>query len=1188
MKKIYLLFTLLLTMIGTATAQTDDIVVEVSSKTGTWTQGSSVAWAKEWATDEENPRITITNLTGENNMAYWDKDKIYLQFYNAVSFSGTSKTYRIAASSGYFIKAVSLDFYKGPHPSRPNVEGFAGVSFDGVNVFENESYDEAVHAEITDIEEEYVDMVVSGANPGVFANTFNFFVTLGKLGEAETAFSELTKTVEKYENEKFLAGEGPGNYGETEVAAFQAAIDAAYDAESAAGDPSMSDDDLAALYRKLAQDIVDSYDAVVASRNTVFPVADGYYRIKTGMEYSQNVIIGQDEDGNDITESQAVDKFLTSHMDGTKFYAYYETPADMTTDCTSLWKITNKNGYLDVQNMATDCRFADMFKYKTAVPMTLASENLMQFIPVATMEGTTYFNIRVMPREGDAYQYEDMYYYHQYDHQSGAGKGGAVGLYYTSFGFNDNGEPVLGGSEWQLVPVDDETAQELMKAYEPIKDEKLRSERYKLMLADAKEKLEVARDREELIKDISQVTFVKTDPSEGSEAAILDNDPATFWHSDWHNKDSYGRPSLTVELEEPVEEFLWRIVRRASANDHVTKGNILAGNNVEDLSVVVPDLVIENGSNGASFETVINLGAPYKFVKFEFTESNKNTRGVKNPEDETEELVYAHFAEFHMLSSKVGATTQYTVLGDIAKNLDNVLTAQAEVDPAKVTPEEYNAMKVAYDAFIEKFVDPTELRNVMNSVADAGAGVVIGDQPGQWKDDSAAKTLSATLDAAKAYDKGGAYVQEQSDKYVADLQAQAEAIITSANGIKEGKWYRIQFASEAMYDEHEWNKNNAYVAPAEDQPEINEPLYDKFITVANLVTVDEETGAYDIEVVENADVTLGQALYFDADADILDKDMSMFRFIAVGDSAYLLQNKATGLFVKAAGTSGAVTLSVHPSLFTTKAVGYGLSVIAAKSITGDNQNYLHAQKAQNRVVTWETNIANSASALFVKEAGDVAADYTGEDFNIFALPGAINTFCYPMSISAEEGLYSVNVEDTKISLYPIKEAVAGRPFLLVLGDLTDYNEEYVDNEDVYEVVPMKHGNTIGAVAPQTEGSLKGTFTTVTIDRGDVIAQGNTFVVNKISKTTPIVNDRVTVAPNRAYISTEPAFAASAELEVLIDETIEDGVQTALQNVVKSGIIYTLDGRVAGKGNLNNVKNLGRGIYILNGTKVVVK
>lgn len=1192
MKKIYLLFTLLLTMLGTATAQTDDIVVEVSSKTGTWTAAGSPAYANEWATYEESPKITIKNLTGENNMCFWDANKTYLQFYNSQSYSGTSKTYRISVSSGYFIKGVSLDFYKYARPNDVNgahdVTGYAGVSFDGETIFENESYDEAVHAEVTDLEEDYVDMVVSGKNPAIFINTFNFFVTLGKLGEAETAFSELTKTVEKYENEKFLAGEGPGNYGEAEVAAFQAAIDAAYDAESAAGDPSMSDDDLAALYRKLAQDIVDSYDAVVASRNTEFPVADGYYRIKTGMEYSQNVIIGQDEDGNDITESQAVDKFLTSYMNGTKFYAYYETPADMTTDCTSLWKITNKNGYLDVQNMATDCRFADMFKYNTAVPMTLTSENLLQFIPVATMEGTTYFNIRVMPREGDAYQYEDMYYYHQYGHNSGAGKGGPVGLYYTSFGFNDNGEPVLGGSEWQLVPVDDETAQELMKAYEPIKDEKLRSERYKLMLADAKEKLEVARDREELIKDISQVTFVKTDPSEGSEAAILDNDPATFWHSDWHNKDSYGRPSLTVELEEPVEEFLWRIVRRASANDHVTKGNILAGNDVEDLAVVVPDLVIENGSNGASFETVINLGAPYKFVKFEFTESNKNTRGVKNPEDETEELVYAHFAEFHMLSSKVGATTQYTVLGDIAKNLDNVLTAQAEVDPARVTPEEYNAMKVAYDAFIEKFVDPTELRNVMNSVADAGAGVVIGDQPGQWKDDSAAKTLSATLDAAKAYDKGGAYVQEQSDKYVADLQAQAEAIITSANGIKEGKWYRIQFASEAMYDEHEWNKNNAYVAPAEDQPEINEPLYDKFITVANLVTVDEETGAYDIEVVENADVTLGQALYFDADDDIQDKDMSMFRFIAVGDSAYLLQNKATGLFVKAAGTSGAVTLSVHPSLFTTKAVGYGLSVIAAKSITGDNQNYLHAQKAQNRLVTWSASIANSASALFIREAEDVAGDFVGADFNITVLPGAINTFCFPVDITAEEGLYSVAVEDTKISLFPIKEAPAGRPFLLVLGELEDYSDEFIENEDAYESVTLKHGNAVGAVEPQTAESLKGTFSTVTLDRGEAYADGNKFVINSIPKNHLIQTERVTIGANKAYISTDPVFAADATLEIVIDETIEDGVQTALQNVVKSGIIYTLDGRVAGKGNLNNVKNLGRGIYILNGTKVVVK
>ena len=1188
MKKIYLLFTLLLTMFGVTTAQADDIVVEISSRTGTWTQGSSVAWAKEWATDNENPRVTITNLTGENNMAYWDKDKINLQFYNAVAFSGTYKTYRIAVSSGYFIKAVSLDFYKGPHPSRPNVEGFAGVCFDGETVFENESYDEAVHAEITDIEEEYVDMIVSGENAGVFANTFNFYVTLGKLGEAETALSELTKTLEAYESYRFLAGEGPGNYGEAEVAAFQAAIDAAYDAE---GDPDLEqleDEELAAAYRSLAQNIVDTYEAVLASRNMNFPVADGYYRIQTGMEYTHSVVIGKDDDDLDITEEQAIAKYLTSYMNKSKFYAYWETPADMTTDCTSLWKITNKNGYLDIQNMATDCRFDDMFKYNVAVPMSLTSENLIQFEPVATVDGTTYFNIRVAPEEGDAYQYDNMYYYHQNGHNSGKGEKGAIILYYTSFSVNSDNEPTLGGSEWKLEPVDAATAEELIKAYEPIKDEKLRSERYKLMLADAQEKLEIARDIQKdidntpLITNAEQFSSPYTEPTEGSVDNLIDGDGSTYWHSNWSDGSVEGGIHyLQVEMAEAdVATAVMVITRRPVTNDHVTEWGVYGTNDAEaekDACEALAVLSTPFGSNTETITSDVFDTKGYKYLRF-YLNATTTSRG------------YGHVSEFQLYKATIvnNPTTQFIVMGDIATNLEKVLEAQAEVNPEKVTPEEYEALKAAYDSFIEKFVDPTELRETLDGVADAGAGVVVGDQPGQWKDNSSATTLAATIEAAKAYDKAGAYTQDQTDKYVADLQAQADAIITSANGIKEGKWYRIQFASEAMYDEHEWNKNNAYVEPAEGEPEINEALYEKFITVANLVTVDEETGAYDIEIVENEDVTLGQALYFDADDDITNKDMSMFRFIAVGDSAYLLQNKATGLFVKAAGTSGGVTLSVHPSLFTTKAVGYGLSVIAAKSITGDSQNYLHAQKAQNLLVTWDASIANSASALFIKEVEDVASDYVGENFNLTVLPGTINTFCFPVNISAEEGLYSVAIEDTKISLFPIEEAVAGRPFLFVLGELEDYSEELVDNEDAYETVTLKHGNAVGAVAPQTENSLKGTFSTVTLDRGDAFAQGNTFVVNKISKTTPIVNDRVTVAPNKAYISTEPVFSAGAELEVVIDETIVDAVQVALQNVVKSGIIYTLDGRVAGKGNLNNVKGLGRGIYILNGTKGVVK
>ena len=54
-------------------------------------------------------------------------------------------------------------------------------------------------------------------------------------------------------------------------------------------------------------------------------------------------------------------------------------------------------------------------------------------------------------------------------------------------------------------------------------------------------------------------------------------------------------------------------------------------------------------------------------------------------------------------------------------------------------------------------------------------------------------------------------------------------------------------------------------------------------------------------------------------------------------------------------------------------------------------------------------------------------------------------------------------------------------------------------------------------------------------------------------------------------------------------TIMDGIQNALENVAKSGTVYDLSGRQVKKNaTLNDLKGLGRGIYILNGVKVMVK
>ena len=1187
MKKLYFLFTLLLSMIGATNALAEEITVEINSRTGEWTAGTSVSWAKEWATVSEDPRITIKNLTGENNMAYWDK--VNIQFYNSQAYSGTSKTYEFRVSAGYLITGISLDFVKYARPADVNgahdVTGIVGISFDGVNVFENESYEEFVHAEITGIEESAVGMIVSGANPGVFANTKDIVVTLEKQGEEDAAITELSAIVEEYEAYKynFNPGDEPGNYNAEAVAAFQQALDDAHEAVDGGdpdADPLTADD-----YRKLGQDIKDTYEAVLASRNTTYVLADGYYRIKTAAKYRTTESVIDEETGEETVNTIYKDKYMYSVLEGTTIYGRWGTPEDISTDCPTLWKIENKEEGLDILNMATDARFNNISRSANAT-MSINGENLMAIEPVITLDGITSANIRVATQDG-----ANGVYLHQGGHgmsastnYEGTGNGAyLVGWYSTLSAANEEFHP--GGSEWQFIPVTEEEAQAIIEAYKPIKDETLMRERYKMMVADATTKIEIARDIKSdvsdfaLIVDETQFSSPFSDSEEGTNfAALLDGQNSTYWHSDWHHgSQPNGTHYLKVEITDAdVDAIALTFTRRPVTNDHITEWAVYGTNNSYEPTDTI---------DKATCEPLATLSTPYGNNTETITTKAFETKGYKSLlfyiNATTTSRGYGHVSEFQLYKAQIidSPTTQYKVMGDIAKNLDDVLTAQANINIDELTVEQYNTMKEAYDAFIEKFVDPTELRETLANVQGASDGIVLGSNPGYWSDNSTATTLANTVEAAKAYDVAGSFTQEQSDTYVADLTAQAEAIMEAANKIQTGKWYRIRFASEQDFDNHGWDKIAGY-----NESQNFEPLWDKYLAVCNYVASEDNPAGYEIEALNAEDATIGENIFFDDDEDIEEKDMSLFRFVAVGDSAYYLQNKATNLFLKAAGTSGFVTLSVHPSLFNVKAIGYGFNIIAAKAIDGANQNYLHAQKQYNILVTWNAYTVGSASGMYIEEVEDVASDYTGEEFNVSALEGEISTFCFPVEVESEDGgMYGVQVEGTTIKLFPMEKAEAGRPFIYILGETENYNEE---NER--EMVVFKHGYDF-VKEPGTSEALKGTFSSVVLDRGEAYASGNTFVVNTIRKDTPIVDERVSVGANKAYISSEEGFALDAELTIEIDGSIEDGIAETLNKVAKSGEIYAIDGRlVSNKGNVNDLRRFGKGIYILNGVKVVVK
>lgn len=386
-----------------------------------------------------------------------------------------------------------------------------------------------------------------------------------------------------------------------------------------------------------------------------------------------------------------------------------------------------------------------------------------------------------------------------------------------------------------------------------------------------------------------------------------------------------------------------------------------------------------------------------------------------------------------------------------------------------------------------------------------------------------------------------------------------------------------------MFEQYNWSKdagNGQYTTVEEVQYTTSQPLWDKYVTVGRNVTSHpvENVTENDVEAIEAPEDALqGSNLYLDAKEDIVNDDMSLFRFVAVGDTAYMLQNKGSNLFLKAAGTSGAVTLSAHPSLFKVRAIGYGLNVLAAESISGQPQSYLHGQVAQNVLVTWNVDYAGSRSGFLIEEAGDVDANYKGENFYAPIVWGSINMFCYPVNVKAPEGMFAIaESSGTSLMLTPITEAAAGRPFIYINGDLTQYDKENPETDAVL----LGHGYDLVTEA-DTTSIMKGVFATTAVGTGVIVADGNQFAVTKRSNSS--------VPANSAYIKEGQGYELEAQATFTIDTSGHDGINAAIANVARRGQLYTIDGRLVQRNaNLNSLRNMPKGIYILNGTKVTVK
>ncbi|MBO7068283.1 MAG: discoidin domain-containing protein [Bacteroidaceae bacterium] len=923
------------------------------------------------------------------------------------------------------------------------------------------------------------------------------------------------------------------------------------------------------MINALIQDIEDGYDAIMASL-VKLTIADGNYRIVSALEWTnteQRETGEYDEQDNPIYETVDTHptKAMYATLEGKAMWANIDS-----TDCRYLWKMTNnpETGFVKMMNIATDGILATCSQ-STQATLTEDSETEMKFEYIQRTEDGKVV-VAMKPSTGGDYAY-----LHCNGHSSGSGKASNIVGWTSS----------AGASNWILEPVSDEEAQKLIDDYAPIKDHELLVSMFQDLISETEAAIAKSKDdtyiterSAGLITSTSQFSSPWTESSEGSLDNLLTDDASTFWHSAWSGGNVANHTHyLQVSFEEPIEGNIQCFVRRRNVvNDHVTYLGVFGSNDASVLESTSEDGWTELGTydlskNASSGQTVysnsIEFPEGYQYLRF-YIDGTTTGRG------------YGHFATFQLYSLTIDGNTQWSQLGEAATAIETALNTAKELDQDEMVKSDLDALQAALDEFKPLLVDLSDLAAAINANKNVTDVVVVGENPGFWNESSEVGSLANTIAEATAYLKGGVYTQSQIDAYTEAITKSADDIFATANPVVAGKWYAFKFDSEENYDARQWSKAGV----------VNETLgdlYNNYVAPAN-VEEDNLVGFQSLE-----EVTIGQGVRFISEDIIEQMDQIAFRFIAQGDSAYVIQHKS-GLYLNGAARSTTLTLGLAPALFNVAAVGYGKVIIEARDLKGQGYYtepvYLHAQNAGHSLVTWNAKDASSNSGLYIEpiSEGDFSeGDDVQESVMMSVKPNSMRIWCYPVGFSVTDGqLYEYKGAYQKDDAWhyafnKIDAAKAGQPVLYVNGDVADFDKEAENEEE-----SLTLATTGFAPDALQEDGFYGTYIYQWVDPGvivvyggDIASWGNNLVEATGKENTDCTRD---VSANTGYIVPEENVISEGSYDL---EFVIEGESTSIQQLISdinnpNTVIYNLAGQRVGKAQ--------KGIYIINGKKVAIK
>lgn len=647
----------------------------------------------------------------------------------------------------------------------------------------------------------------------------------------------------------------------------------------------------------------DSLYEVILDSEVPYTVADGYYRIFAHNRYKS------DYDDSGLVDKAIAASYDKNHLNKIVYSTLNRDRANF------LWKLTkSETGDSILMQNAGMGTYISLASIKENKLVTTDDPNQAAYVmfdyagydyvePDGIGDEKDIFCIRITlkPRDGD----------NSYFHQNGHSSVNDNDSFSGNYGVDSGGEQEMAfwrrtwdydasradhwTSEWFLEFVKDSEAEEIIDAFEPIKNHDVLVARNNELRAEVLAALSTSKDLT-LVTSASQLSSPYSDSAEGKNIGnLIDGDKSTFWHSDWHGTSPEGMyyNYSGVELEchyvqiadvqDMVGDCVMYWCERAGADNDRPSMVALMGSDTPDAAddewEEMAVLEIPKFQAGEESTIPFQVEKAYRYVRVVVFDTDSRDNAFRK---------FWHAAEIQFYLVNPRPNSQFIALGQIAQNLQDTYDNNIELSDDEITVEVYETLLAAYKTFLAGMVDPTELRGALAAYANVTNGVVEGTNPGEWASTDVAKDYEALYTEVEAYDKAGRYNAVQNHKYAVMLKAMQKSVMEQANGIKTDKWYRIMFPTEEMFTNYGFNPTKVG-GKSDLTKDTEEQAYMWGNFVAPGVKVSED--GYDLEGNEatithlesytKQEVREGESnmLFFFDDNDITDKDVSLFRFL---------------------------------------------------------------------------------------------------------------------------------------------------------------------------------------------------------------------------------------------------------------------------------------------------------------------